>query len=75
MVFLFAPTVPSAPRPKNTARTVSGGSMSSEASYGRLVPDTSSLIPIVNRRLGRSRPSSSSTPATIAGVNSFDDRP
>ena len=36
-MFLFAPTVPSEPRPKNTARTVSGGSMSSEASYGRLV--------------------------------------
>ena len=32
IVFLFAPTVPSEPRPKNTARTVSGGSMSSAGS-------------------------------------------
>ena len=32
MVFLFAPTVPSDPRPKKTARTVSAGSMSSDAS-------------------------------------------
>ena len=29
MVFLFAPTVPSEPSPKNTARTVPGASMSS----------------------------------------------
>jgi hypothetical protein len=32
IVFLFAPTVPSEPRPKKIARTVSGGSMSSDAS-------------------------------------------
>jgi hypothetical protein len=32
MLFLFAPTVPSEPSPKNTARTVSGGSMSSDGS-------------------------------------------
>ena len=32
MVFLFAPTVPSEPRPKKTARTVCGDSMSSAAS-------------------------------------------
>jgi hypothetical protein len=74
-VFLFAPTVPSEPSPKKTALTVSGGSMSSEASYGRLVPETSSVIPTVNLRLGRSRPSSSSTPATIPGENSFEDSP
>ena len=75
-MFLFAPTVPSEPRPKNTARTVSGGSMSSARSYGRLVPETSSVIPIVNRRLAAARaPSSSSTAATIAGVNSFEDSP
>ena len=74
-MFLFAPTVPSEPRPKNTARTVFGGSMSSEASYSRLVPETSSVIPTVNRRLGRSFRSSSNTAATIPGVNSFDERP
>ena len=32
MVFLLAPTVPSDPRPKNTARTLSAGSMSSVGS-------------------------------------------
>ena len=74
-MFLFAPTVPSEPRPKNTARTVSAGSMSSDGSYGRLRPDTSSVMPTVNRRRGRSRASSANTPAIIAGVTSFDDRP
>ena len=74
-MFLFAPTVPSDPSPKKIARTVSGGSMSSDASYGRLVPETSSLMPTVNRRRGRSRASSENTPATMPGVNSFDDRP
>ena len=32
MVFLFAPTVPSDPSPKKTARTVLVGSMSSDGS-------------------------------------------
>ena len=75
MVFLFAPTVPSEPSPKKTARTVSGGSMSSAGSYGRLVPLTSSVIPMVNRDLGLSPASSASTPATMPGVNSLDDSP
>ena len=74
-MFLFAPTVPSEPSPKNTARWVSFGSMSSVGSKGRLVWETSSLIPIVKRRLGCSRANSSNTPATIPGVNSFEDRP
>jgi hypothetical protein len=75
IVFLFAPTVPSAPRPKKTERTVSGGSMSSAGSYGRLDLETSSSMPTVKRRRGRSRDSSSNTPATMPGVNSFDDSP
>ena len=74
-MFLFAPTVPSEPRPKNTARTVPSGSMSRDGSYGRLVPDTSSVMPTVNRRRGRSRANSASTPAAMLGVSSFDDRP
>ena len=49
--------------------------MSSDLSYGRLRPDTSSMMPIVNRRRGRSRASSANTPATMPGVSSFDDRP
>src|SRR5664279_1281143 len=40
-----------------------------------LLPDTSSVIPTVNRRRGRCPPISANTPATIAGVNSFDDNP
>ena len=74
-MFLFAPTVPSEPRPKKTARIVPGGSMSSDGSYGRLRPDTSSWMPIVNRGRGRSRASSAKIPATMPGVSSFDDRP
>ena len=37
MLFLFAPTVPSEPRPKNMARTTEAGSMSNDASNERLV--------------------------------------
>jgi hypothetical protein len=66
---------PVRPKAEEHARTVSSGSMSSDASYVRLVRETSSLIPIVNRLLGCSRASSSNTPATIPGVNSFEDRP
>jgi hypothetical protein len=74
MLFLLALTVPSEPRPKNTARVVAGSSMS-RSSYGRLDPETSSLIPTVNRGRGEVRASSARTPATIPGVNSFDDSP
>ena len=66
-------------RPSRARRTPrarwSSGSMSSEPSYSRLVCDTSSSMPIVKRLLGRSRPSSSNTAATMPGLNSFDERP
>ena len=75
MEFLFAPTVPSAPRPKNSARTTSGGSMSKLASTARLVCDTSSVIPIVNPRFGSGFFSSSKTVLAIAGSKSFEDKP
>ena len=75
MVFLFAPTVPSDPSPKNTARTVSGDSMSNVESYGRLVPPTSSVMPTVNRDRGCVAASSANTPATMPGVNSLDPSP
>jgi hypothetical protein len=39
------------------------------------VPETSSLIPTVKRRRGFARLSSSNVPATIPGVNSFEDSP
>ncbi len=73
--FLFALTVPSLPSPKNTARTVSGSSVSNVGSTGRLVPVTSSTIPTVKWVFGSSRASSSNTALAIAGVNSFEDRP
>ena len=75
MVFLLAPTVPSEPIPKKTARSVRGDSMSRVRSQGRLMPPTSSLMPIVNRERGRSALSSVKMPATIAGVNSFEESP
>ena len=73
--FLFAPTVPSAPRPKNSARTTSFGSMSKLASTVRLVCVTSSLMPTVKPCLGRGCFSSSNTALAIAGSKSFEDRP
>ncbi len=75
MEFLFALTVPSEPRPKKTARTVSGDSVEKERSQGSELPETSSTIPTVKWFFGRSLPSSAKTPATIAGVNSFEDSP
>ena len=75
IVALLADTVPSEPSPKNTARDTSSRSMSSSGSQVSDEPDTSSRMPIVNRRRGAARPSSSSTAITIAGVSSFDDRP
>jgi hypothetical protein len=38
-------------------------------------PVTSSWMPTVKRRRGRSAASSAKMPATIRGVNSFDDSP
>ena len=49
--------------------------MSSGAPTAMLVRPTSSSMPTVKRRRGRSRAELASTPATIAGVNSFDERP
>lgn len=46
-VFLFAPTVPSEPRPQNNARVTDSGSMSRSGRQLRLVPPTSSWMPIV----------------------------
>src|SRR5215831_13457886 len=73
--FLFAPTVPSAPKPQNTQRTVSSPSIEYAGSYARLVWVTSSLMPIVKWFFGASLLSSSKIPLTIAGVNSLEERP
>ncbi len=75
MVFLFAPTVPSEPIPKKRARSVRGDSMSRLRSQRRLVPLTSSLMPIVKRVRGRSALSSVKMPATMAGVSSLEESP
>ena len=61
--FLLAPTVPSAPRPKNTARTRSSASMSKSASTGIEVCVTSSTMPTVKWFFGPSRRTSSSKTA------------
>jgi len=44
---LIGATVPSAPRPQNTARTTSSSSVLKSGSIGRLVLVTSSLMPTV----------------------------
>ena len=73
--FLLAPTVPSAPNPKNIARTALSDSIMKCGSTSRLLKVTSSLIPTVKWFLGRSLLSSSNTALHIAGVNSLDDSP
>jgi hypothetical protein len=73
--FLFAPTVPSAPSPKKTARTDPAGSASNDSSTFSDSPVTSSTIPTVKCCLGAGRSSSSKTALTIAGVNSLEPSP
>ena len=72
---LLAPTVPSDPRPKNTARSPSASSVEKPVSTGRLVRETSSAIPTVKWLRGRSAARLSSTALAIAGVNSLEARP
>ena len=73
---LFAPTVPSLPRPKNTAETSpAGGWRRNERSIGRLRRVTSSTMPTVKCGFGRGAASSSKTGLTIDGVSSLDDSP
>src|SRR3990172_8579200 len=71
---LLAPTVPSLPSPKKTARTP-GGSVRKLASTARLVRLTSSTIPTVKRGFGAPLASSSKTAFTMAGGNSFEASP
>jgi hypothetical protein len=73
--FLLAPTVPSAPRPKKTARTTSSGSMSKSRRRQRevrhVVDDADGEVPAWAAGLGELVEDR----RTIAGVNSFDERP
>ena len=74
--FLLAPTVPSAPSPKKTARTRSSESMSKSGSTRIEVWLTSSTMPTVKWLRGPSRrTSSSNTALTWAGANSLELRP
>jgi hypothetical protein len=72
---LLAPTVPSDPRPKNTARRLSGSSVENEASTGRLVWETSSAMPTVKWLRGVSAARPSRAALAMAGVNSLEASP
>ena len=73
--FLLAPTVPSAPRPKNSASNVPGlaSEISSPTGSERFV--TSSVMPTVKCSFGASAARFSKTARIWAGVVSFDERP
>ena len=59
----------------NIARITESGSVEKLASTARLVPETSSLMPTVKPCLGVAPARLSNTALTIAGVNSFEDKP
>ena len=76
MEFLFAPTVPSAPSPKNMARTVSVGSVENsaivaQAGVGYVIVDADGEMVLA----GAAWPVRRRRALTMAGVNSFDDKP
>ena len=73
--FLLAPTVPSAPRPKKTARTTSGSSIEKSGSTSSDSRVTSSMMPTVNCGFGCGLASSSKMARTMAGVNSLEASP
>jgi hypothetical protein len=72
--FLFAPTVPSAPRPKNIARTTESGSIMKgvdiEARVRDIVVDADGEM-VLRLRLGELVEHG----LAIAGVNSLEDSP
>ena len=73
--FLLAPTVPSLPSPKKTARTTSSAldrelGVVLEAQVRDVVDDADG-----EGRFGLGFVSSSKTAAAMAGVNSLEDRP
>ena len=73
--FLLAETVPSAPSPQKSARTVSSRSVENAGSKSSEVCVTSSRMPTVKWFFGVAFFSSSKTAFAIAGVNSFEARP
>ena len=74
-VFLFAPTVPSPPRPQNLQLTVPASLTAKDGSSGSDSPVTSSVMPTVKPLRGSSFFSSAYTAAICAGVVSLEDRP
>ena len=75
MEFLFAPTVPSPPRPQNLHSMVPAAAVLGAGFSSRERFVTSSTMPIVNWRLGSALVSSSYTAKTEAGGVSFEPRP
>ena len=75
MAALLLLTVPSDPRPKNTARVTSSASMSNPSATGSDRWVTSSLMPTVKRRRGAGASSASKTDLAMAGVNSLEESP
>ena len=74
--FLFAPTVPSPPRPQNLLSMVSEAAVLGAAgSSGSDRFVTSSTMPTVNSRFGASFLSSSKMAKTDAGGVSLEPRP
>jgi hypothetical protein len=75
-LFLLAPTVPSAPSPKNIAcSSPSGRGALNSGSQARLERLTSSLTPTTKWRRGFSAARSSKTALAIPGVNSLEESP
>ena len=72
-VFLFAPTVPSPPRPQNLQLTPSSALSKGRSGRDRRV--TSSTMPMVKLLTGRPAFRFSKAAAIWAGVVSLEDRP
>ena len=75
MEFLFAPTVPSEPRPQNLQETVPAGVMLGAGSSGSDRPVTSSSMPTVKPLIGFSASRFLYTAMMQEGVVSFEPRP
>ncbi len=73
--FLLAPTVPSAPRPKNFASKMPSPPSAISSFMGSERKVRSSLMPMVKRSLGMASARFSYTPMIIAGVVSLEPRP
>jgi hypothetical protein len=75
IALLFAPTVPSAPRPQNLHCTVPFGATSRVGPTSSEVWVTSSTMPTVKWFLGCAARMLSKTARAIAGLNSLEPSP